>query len=81
VAARFIHAVERLKNILRSTQIRPVYHAIAGVGAALDDFALNQHQHLVGVADGAEPVGNDKAGASRSVITRFTGNRFPLASH
>jgi hypothetical protein len=29
--------------------------------AALDDLAVVEHQHLVGVADGAEAVGNDKA--------------------
>ena len=33
------------------------------VAAAFHDLALIQHQHLIGVADGAEPVGDDEAGA------------------
>ena len=31
--------------------------------AALDDLAVVDHQHLVGIADGGQAVGDDKAGA------------------
>jgi hypothetical protein len=34
------------------------------VGAALDDAALLNHDHLVGVADGAQPGGDGKARAA-----------------
>ena len=32
--------------------------------AAFHDLAVVEHQHLVGVADGAQPVGDDEAGAA-----------------
>ena len=34
------------------------------VGALLHDLAIVNHQHVVGIPDGAEAVGNDKAGAA-----------------
>ena len=34
------------------------------MGAALDDFAVPQDQDQVGVADGAEAMGDDEAGAT-----------------
>src|ERR1051326_2047485 len=33
------------------------------VGAALDDFAVAQHQELIGASDGAQAMGDDEAGA------------------
>jgi len=44
--------------------IEPLLSQQACVGAALDDFTIIYHQHLVGVAYGAQTVGDHKAGPS-----------------
>ena len=44
--------------------IKPVSIQQLLVCAFFDDFAIVDDQHLVGIADGAQAVGNDKTGAA-----------------
>ena len=51
----------------------------AGVGPTLDDAALVQHEHQVGLADGAEPVGDDERGAPVQENLKAAIMRYPMA--
>ena len=53
---------------LKLTHVEVMVEALTGqqfiVRTLFDNFAVIDHQHLIGVADRAEAVGDDKAGAS-----------------
>ncbi len=56
----------------------------AVVRAALDDLAVVDHQHLVGIADGGKPVGDHEAGAAfhqaqQGFLQVFLGARIDVA--
>src|SRR5690606_21903438 len=48
--------------------VDPVLGQQLGVGPLLHQFAVFQHQHLVGVLDGGQAMGDDQRGAVRHQV-------------